>query len=164
MKLAWHSLLVCTLLLGLPLAGNAQNGSKSAKQPTQLFGHATLQGAWQTAIANKKPLLVMFTSDHCIYCQKMITETYGHPVVKQTLATHTESVLAHANDYSELVKRMGIRGFPTSLLISPQGQVLDVMEGFVEPRTFAQRINPHLVNKAYQQNFATQASHQPVGQ
>jgi len=89
-------------------------------------------------------MLVMFTSDNCRYCKKMLAETYGHPGIQQMLAGRTQTVLAHKDDYEGLVKRLGIRGYPSSVLISPKGDVLDFMEGYVAPRDFALRISPLL--------------------
>lgn len=171
MKFAWLPFLSLALLSLVILfcsneTASAQSGKHEFNQQDRLFRHATLEQAWESAVANKKPLLVMFTSDNCVYCQKMLTKTYGHPAIKQMLVGQTESVLAHANDYGELVKRLGIRGFPTTLVISPQGEVLDVMEGFVEPRAFSQRVTPLLASKAAQSDepaYDTSAANQSAG-
>ena len=40
---------------------------------------------------------------------------------------NTESVLAHADQYRDLAKKLGIRGYPTTMLVSPEGKVLDIM-------------------------------------
>jgi thioredoxin-related protein len=39
---------------------------------------------------------------------------------------------------------LGIRGYPTTVLISPKGDILDVMQGYVAPKDFAQRVSPLL--------------------
>jgi len=148
MKIAWSPLLSLLIVCCVVSATMGQSGQRDAKAEKRLFNHKSVEKAWEAAIAGKKPLLVMFTSDHCVFCQKMLTQTYGHPAIKQMLIGRTESVLAHASDYSELVQKMGLRGFPTSLLISPEGKVLAVMEGFVEPRDFAQQVKPLLEKKA----------------
>ena len=50
--------------------------------------------------------------------------------------------------YRVLIKRLGIRGYPSTLVISPQGQVLDLMEGFLDARKFAKRVSPLLAKQA----------------
>ncbi|MEM9656840.1 MAG: thioredoxin family protein, partial [Planctomycetota bacterium] len=111
---------------------------------TAIFHHATVQAAWQSAIARQRPLVVMFTSDHCRYCDKMLAETYGHPAIERMLATNCETVVADARIDRDLTQRMGIRAFPTSLVVSPQGKVVASVEGFVEPQEFANRVAPLL--------------------
>lgn len=118
--------------------------------PKGLFAHATLEQAWRSSVATNKPLLVMFTSDRCMYCTKMLKETYHNPTIEKMLSEHTQSVLAHSNDYRELVKKLGVRGYPSTLLISPQGEVLDYMEGFVDAPTFAARVYPVLRKRTSQ--------------
>ena len=93
---------------------------------------------------------VMFTPDNCRFCKKMLAETYGHPAIEQLLATRTQTVLAHADDYEALVKKLGIRGYPSSVLVSPNGDVLDFMEGFVTPQDFVKRVTPLLRPQARQ--------------
>ena len=93
----------------------------------------------------------------------MLAETYGHPAIEQMLAGHTQTVLAHASDYPDLVKRLGIRGFPSSVLISPRGDVLDFMPGYVPPKEFAQRVVPLLKRKTQVQQASAVVSQQAPG-
>ncbi len=112
--------------------------------PEGVFDHKTVEDAWKIAIEHKKPLLVMFTSNNCTFCRKMIADTYGNQSVKDLLRGRTESVMAHSDDYASLIKKLGIRGYPSSLLISPEGEVLDFMEGYVDPQAFSKRVGPLL--------------------
>ena len=138
----------------------AQSGQDLRASRNSLFAHPSIEQAWQTAVAEKRPLLVMFTSEQCVHCRKMLSKTYGHPIVHQMLASETETVLARAEDYRVLIKRLGIRGYPSTLLISPQGQVLDLMEGYLDAQKFAKRVSPLLAKKTtrvghFRRRFAT---------
>ena len=134
-----------------PHAGySADQSSPAPQQARGLFAHKNIEQAWKSAVASKKPLVVMFTSDGCAYCTKMLQETYADPQVKKMLVGHTESVLAHANRYRPLVKKLGIRGYPSTLVVAPDGRVLDFMEGYVEAKTFARRIHPLLRQRTAQ--------------
>ena len=126
-----------------------------AVRPTQprkpkLFSQTSIEKGWQTATQRQQPMPVMFTPDNCRFCKKMLAETYGHPAIEQLLATRTQTVLAHADDYEALVKKLGIRGYPSSVLVSPNGDVLDFMEGFVTPQDFVKRVTPLLRPQARQ--------------
>src|SRR5690606_2157091 len=124
------------------LACGATPLTNGTKGDAAVFTHATLDRAWQSTVENQRPLLVMFTSDNCAYCVKMVRETYRHPSVERLLTGRTEGVLAHASDNQALVSRLGIRGYPTSMLVSPRGEVLMVVEGFLDAEAFAQRLGP----------------------
>jgi thioredoxin-related protein len=118
--------------------------------PAGVFDHKTVEEAWKVAIEKKKPLLVMFTSNNCTFCRKMIADTYSNQIVKDLLRGRTESVMAHSDHYASLIKKLGIRGYPSSLLISPEGEVLDFMEGYVDAQEFAKRVAPLLDRPATQ--------------
>ena len=150
------TLLVAALLVTIASA-SAQATNKQPVRPQRVFAHKNVEEGWSVAVAGKKPLLVMFTSDNCLYCKKMIKETYRHPAIEKMLVGNTESVLAHAEDYEALVKKLGIRGYPSSILIAPDGKVLDFMEGYIEPRAFAKRVYPFL-----HQQTAQVASKEPA--
>jgi thioredoxin-related protein len=111
----------------------------SAAPPAVLFQHETVELAWEKASETKRPLVVMFTTDQCPHCERILSETYGDAAVRRWLGEHAETVLAHARDYTELTKKLGIRGYPTTLIVSRDGQIADAIEGFVDAPTFARR-------------------------
>lgn len=129
---------------------NQQSHHNSHAAPDGVFDHKTVEDAWKVAIEKKKPLLVMFTSNNCTFCRKMIADTYSNQTVKELLRGKAESVMAHSDNYASLIKKLGIRGYPSSLLISPEGEVLDFMEGYVAPQEFAKRVTPLLDRPATQ--------------
>jgi protein-disulfide isomerase-like protein with CxxC motif len=77
----------------------------------------------------------------------MLAETFADPAVRQLLSVHAETVLAHARDHRELIRRLRIRGFPTTLIIAADGQIVDAVEGYVDAPTLTRRvgrwIGPH---------------------
>jgi thioredoxin-related protein len=143
-------------VMGTVTSTHAQSQKHSAHAahehaaPAGVFDHKTVEEAWKVAIEKKKPLLVMFTSNNCTFCRKMIADTYSNQEVKDLLRGRTESVMAHSDHYASLIKKLGIRGYPSSLLISPEGEVLDFMEGYVDAQEFAKRVGPLLDRPATQ--------------
>jgi thioredoxin-related protein len=144
------SMLALTLLLFTQVStvSWAQQRPAAVTQPPPLFTQTSIEKGWQTATDRQQPMLVMFTSDNCLYCKKMLAETYGHPAIQQMLASNTQTVLAHADDYQALVKKLGVRGYPSSVLVAPNGDVLEFMQGYVPAKDFAQRIRPILQSQA----------------
>lgn len=145
-KSVFIGLLACGLAFCSHLASAQQAHSMEGRSRT-LFVETSVEQAWKSAVAAKKPLLVMFTSDHCQFCDKMLQETYGHPAIERMLAGSTQTVLAHSRDYKALAQKLGVRGYPCTILVAPDGQVLDFMEGYVEPRAFADRVYPLLYKR-----------------
>jgi len=116
-----------------------------ALAPPRVFPHRTVEQAWKTAAAKKRPLVVMFTAAHCTYCEKMLADTYAQPSVERLLADHAETALASAEDYPKLVERLGVRAYPTILVVSGEGKIVDAVEGYMDPVAFVRRIGPHLL-------------------
>jgi len=144
-------------VLGTATTTHAQSQKRQSQRtahehvaPAGVFDHKTVEEAWKVAIETKKPLLVMFTSNNCTFCRKMIADTYSNQNVKDLLRGRTESVMAHSDHYASLIKKLGIRGYPSSLLISPDGEVFDFMEGYVDAQEFAKRVGPLLDRPATQ--------------
>ncbi len=150
MKIFTFLLMSVVLLLAVAVRAEAPQARHAHTAPEGVFDHKTVEEAWKVAIEKKKPLLVMFTSNNCTFCRKMIKDTYSNQSVKEMLHGRTESVMAHSDDYAALIKKLGIRGYPSSLLISPEGEVLDFMEGYVDPQAFAKRVGPLLDRPATQ--------------
>jgi len=134
--------LALLLLAGLVSTASAEAPQTVGDHPRMLFVQTSVEQAWKSAVAANKPLLVMFTSDGCMYCQRMLNETYRNPAIERMLRGSTETVLAHSRDYKALAQKLGIRGYPSTLLVSPEGEVLDFMEGYVDAKTFADRVYP----------------------
>jgi hypothetical protein len=90
----------------------------------------------------------------------MLAKTYADPEIRGLLSAHAETVLAHSKDYAALIRKLGVRGYPTTLIVAANGQIADAVEGFVEPPAFAVRlakwIGPGAASTAQAAN-ATQA-------
>lgn len=143
-------LMSVVMLLALGARAEAPRANRAHTVPEGVFDHKTVEEAWKVALEKKKPLLVLFTSNNCTFCRKMIADTYSNQSVQDMLRGRTETVMAHSDHYAALIKKLGIRGYPSSLLISPEGEVLDFMEGYVDPQAFAKRVGPLLDRPATQ--------------
>jgi thioredoxin-related protein len=110
------------------------------RQP--LFRHETFPEAWSAAQAKGRPVLLYVTSDNCIFCKKMLRQTLTHPQISQVIAEHAETFAFNASQSPELAQKLGVRGYPTTLVISTDRELLCQIEGFVEPQEFAERVWP----------------------
>lgn len=120
-----------------------QAPGRAAGQPP-LFRYSDVDRAWAAAQATRRPVFVFITSDGCYYCKKMLKDTLSHPQVAPTIASYTEPVVINASDDPKPAQRLGVRAYPTTLVISPDAQVLYMHEGYVSPSGLAERLWPVL--------------------
>lgn len=146
----------CSFFMVVP--AKAQDSPTTQTRGPRVFTETSIEKGWKRSLQQKQPMLVMFTSDNCKFCKKMLAETYGHPAIEQMLASHTQTVLAHKKNYEALVKKLNIRGYPSSVLISPKGDVLEFVEGFLPPNKFAERVVPVLQKQARENQLAQQTT------
>ncbi len=147
---------VALMALLLAVVGTSVQAAEPTDYRGPLFRHRSVQAAWATAVAQRRPLVVMFTTDHCGFCTKMLKETYSDPRVERLLVRNAVTVMAHTRDYAELAQKLGVQGFPTSLVVSPAGDVLQVAPGYVDAKQFLATLAPAIT----QTNRASQASFQ----
>jgi thioredoxin-related protein len=123
---------------------NASAGQQAAVggERHPLFRHETFPQAWNAAQASGKPVLLYVTSDNCLYCKKMLRQTLAHPRISEVIAEQAETFAFNASQSPELAQKLGVRGYPTTLVISTDRKLLCQIEGFVEPQEFAERVWP----------------------
>lgn len=109
-------------------------------KPAAAFKHPNVDQAWQAAQQSKRPLLLFIHSDNCRFCVKMEKETFSHPKLAAALATAAETVSVHSEDHPELMKRLGVRAYPTTVVISPDGKEIGRVEGFLDAPRFAAKM------------------------
>ncbi len=83
------------------------------------------------------PILAFVTSENCTYCRKMERETWSNPqIIAQTQAGFIPLKL-HASQHRKLVAELGVRAFPSTILFTPEGNVINGAKGFLRPNQLA---------------------------
>ena len=75
-----------------------------------------------------KPLLVFFTAQWCHYCHQMADEALTNDQVV-SLADRFVCVLIDADASADICRQFHVSRFPTLQFVSPQGVVLNRLEG-----------------------------------
>jgi thioredoxin-like negative regulator of GroEL len=70
----------------------------------------------------------------------MISEAYRAPQISRFLNDSFETVYVNRTEQPDLAAKLRIRWFPTTIVVGPNNQVLDVIEGYVDSKTLAQRL------------------------
>lgn len=98
------------------------------------------QQAAQESTRNGKPILVEITASWCHYCHKMLENTFTEAAVAEHVNGCFVPVTIDADAQSRLVDSMGVRGLPTTVVISPEMKVLKRITGYQS----AEQLQKHL--------------------
>ncbi len=110
------------------------------KKSQSLFKHASYPAAWTAAQESNKPILVYVTMPQCSHCTKMIKQTYEQPDVDEMVKGSFETLEAGRYTDATLVSKLHVRWYPTTVLVGSNNKVLDVIEGYVDAKTFKRRL------------------------
>ena len=83
------------------------------------------------------PIVAYATSDHCGYCRKMERETWSHPAIIEQVEADFVPLRIDAKRDAGMIAHLKVRAYPTTLVIAPEGRVLAVAPGFLEPGRLA---------------------------
>ena len=117
--------------------------------------------AQKQAVEAKKPILIDFTgSDWCGWCKKINQETLSQAAFKKFAAEKLvlfEADFPHKKPQTPAVKKQNetlknkhkVDGFPTFVLVSPEGKELGRIDGYLEggPKAFMAELNKFTIKK-----------------
>ncbi len=103
--------------------------------------HTDLNKAWGQALAEGRPLLMFVVRDGCTYCDKMKATTYANPQLAAEINESFVALMIKPKQGTRFAKDFKIKGYPTTLVISPQSKVLDRMKGYLPPQKLRQHLN-----------------------
>ncbi|MCA9233854.1 MAG: thioredoxin fold domain-containing protein [Planctomycetales bacterium] len=109
-----------------------------------VFRWTSYPAAWTAAQKTNRPILMFITSPGCPHCVKMISETYQAPHLSPLIAESFETVYIDRAAQPELVAKLKVRWFPTTIVVGTNNKVIDVLEGYVDPLAFTQRLKTGL--------------------
>jgi hypothetical protein len=93
-------------------------------------------GALREAQEKKRPLLLDFGTVDCFYCKKLDDSTFRDPAVIARLNRDFVAVKIDAGRYTSLVQQLNIQLFPTLLVATPGGKILNTQTGYLGPEAF----------------------------
>lgn len=103
--------------------------------------------ALATAAESGRPILAYVTSSNCGYCRKMEKETWSQPAIGRLVGQNFVPLKLHADDHPEAVAGLGVKAFPTTVLITPEGKAFAGKPGFLEPLELTQLLRPAIAKR-----------------
>jgi protein disulfide-isomerase len=119
-----------------------------AQQP--IHWEATLDNAQRLAGQTNRLVLIQFWAPWCNVCRRMEAEVFSQPTVAADIAVNYVPVKINADNFPATAQRYNINALPTTVIITPQGQLLDSMRGRIEPAEFSVRLNRIAANAKQQ--------------
>lgn len=89
-----------------------------------------------------KPILLQFKADWCGYCHKMLRETFPDRDLARKINACFVPVVLDADEHEEIVETIGIRAFPSTIIISSKLDVIGRVRGFHTPRSLEKKLLP----------------------
>jgi uncharacterized protein YyaL (SSP411 family) len=84
------------------------------------------------------PILAFVTSENCHFCKKMEAQTWSDASVVTQVNRTFVPLRLDADREPAVVESLRIRGFPTTVIFTPGGQVIDSAEGYMPPAKLGQ--------------------------
>lgn len=128
--------------------------SRGHAEEPEFFRHKNVDQAWAATQASGRPMFIYVSSDNCRFCEKMLKETLSSPPIGKGLTDFTEPATFNASEHPELAQSLGVRAYPTTLIISADRKLLHKIEGFVETAEFTEQVWPVLRESAAARRMA----------
>jgi len=162
-RVGWESVVVAFLLSGLvgwalewvpeqPKAPSKPPTSEpSVEQPSeaQPTSESQAQITWADSFdkavaqskAENKPLMIEFFVTYQQWCKMLDEKTLADPQIVD-LSRQFVCVRVDGKDQAELAKKYGVKGYPATVFLNPQGEVVQRVIGFVPARPFELEMKP----------------------
>lgn len=101
---------------------------------------ATLDNAQRVAGQSNRLVLVHFWAPWCGACKRMEAEVYSQPAVAAALAAEYVPVKVNTENFPSTAQQFGISTLPTTLILTPRGEVVDTIRGAMDASKYLARI------------------------
>ncbi len=98
--------------------------------------------AAETARTSQRPVLMYFTTGYCGYCRKLEQNTWSNDSVSNLLTASFVPLKVDGEKNANLTRTLGVQGFPTVIVLSPQGKVLERVTGYLDANKMLAKLRP----------------------
>jgi thioredoxin-related protein len=129
-------------LLLILLALAVRGGSNCCGlEPSSIEWLADYDQARRLGIEQQRPVFLFVTTDGCTYCEQMLDRAFQDVQVKADLKSRFVPAMLKLKSSMELAKQLKITIYPTTVIIGPDGKILDYARGYLDPSQLASRMS-----------------------
>ncbi|MGI9471024.1 MAG: thioredoxin family protein [Rubripirellula sp.] len=88
---------------------------------------------FNSARASGKPILVYVGTEWCHFCEQMKRDTWSDPHVAAVVSRSYETLMLDGDRDKRVVKKLGLNGYPVTLLYDSGGHFVAKRDGFMLP-------------------------------
>ena len=81
-------------------------------------------------------LWIQFTGPWCINCRRMDRATFVHVGVVSQSRENFVPIKLRSDEHEALAQGLGLSSLPSTVIVRPNGEVVEKYEGYIEPETF----------------------------
>lgn len=115
----------------------------AAASPAPSFDRALAEAG-----KSQKLVLVDFFTTWCVPCKRLEKETWNDAAVRAWMADHCIDLRIDAEAEPDLARRYHVGGYPTILLLKPDGTEIDRLVGFRDAKQFLAEVQAALAGKS----------------
>jgi thioredoxin-related protein len=128
-------------LLAVAAAGvDATETEATSEPPKAIAWQGDVRDAQSEAQSQNRLLVVFVTKDRCKFCTKMKQSTLIDPAIVAEIGQNCVAVKGSSSAAAPVNGGERITAYPTTLLVSPDGRVLDRVRGYVTAGEFKRRL------------------------
>jgi thioredoxin-related protein len=110
--------------------------SNAADDPKKIAWREDLAQAQVEAKSRDLLLWLQFTGPWCINCRRMDRATFVHAGVVGQSRGQFVPVKLRSDEHEALAQTLGLTSLPSTVIVRPNGEVVEKYEGYIEPETF----------------------------
>ncbi|HJT78615.1 MAG TPA: DUF255 domain-containing protein [Gemmataceae bacterium] len=96
--------------------------------------------ARKEAVEKNRPLLIDFGTEHCFWCKKLDALVFHEPAIARVLNERFIPLHIDAEREPRLASDLHVESYPTVVLASAEGKILDVQVGFLDAAPFQEKL------------------------
>jgi len=106
----------------------------------QVKWHDNLQTAYRQAVAQNKPILIVFGAEWCGFCTKLEKQTLKSPEVARYISETFVPVHLDLDKEKRIGEILEVTSLPCTIVVSPTADLLGRIDGFQGPVPFQEKL------------------------
>lgn len=110
--------------------------AQTPQNPQTIQWTYDLQQAYRLANESGKPMLIVVGGAWCPHCRKLEKEVLGNSTIARYVNTVFIPVHLDSEKDARAAQILEVRSLPTTVILSPEADLLGSIEGYVPPKEF----------------------------